>query len=160
VCETIRRTFRTLSSKVPETQRLGEWERDGRSLRKSSTREMDTIVQGVRRRGTDGIPSVSGKVSEKFRLAEPKRVDHVFRIGSTCQIRAHCSSSPKICKLLEKSVILKVSGSKRFYWRNPSVSYMVGQTVCLDESESIGVVEAVGLGDLEHGEGVRNRISG
>jgi len=50
---------------------------------------MDPIVQGDRRRGTDGIPSESGKLVEKFRLAESKRVDHVFRIGSTGQIRAH-----------------------------------------------------------------------
>jgi len=51
--------------------------------------------------------------------------------------------------LPEQSVILKVSGDpKRYYWRNPSVSYKVGETVCLDESESIGVVEAVGQADL------------
>ena len=44
---------------------------------------MDRIVQEVRRRDTDGIRGVSGKVSGKYRLAEWKRVDHVFRIGST-----------------------------------------------------------------------------
>jgi len=41
-----------------------------------------------------------------------------------------------------------VRGSKRYYWRNPSVSLKVGQTVCLDESESIGVVEAIVQADL------------
>ena len=74
---------------------------------------MDRIVQEVRRRDTDGIRGVSGKVSGKYRLAESKRVDHVFRIGSTGRIRAHCLSSPKSFKLPEQSVFLKVSGDRK-----------------------------------------------
>lgn len=73
---------------------------------------MERIVQEVRRRDTDGIPSVSD-VSGKFRLAESKRVDHVFRIGSTGRIRAHCLSSPKSSKLPKQSVVLKVSGDRK-----------------------------------------------
>jgi len=55
---------------------------------------------------------------------------------------------------------LKVLESKRLNFPNPSVSYKMRETVCLDESESIRVAEAVRLADLEHGEVVRNRLSG
>ena len=44
-------------------------------------------------------------------------------------------------------VFESVRGSKRFDRRNPCVSYKVGQTMRLEESESISVVEAVGLAD-------------
>ena len=61
----------------------------------------------------------------------------------------------------EESVYFRsVRGLKRFHWSNPSVSNKVRETVCLEESESIGLVEAERLADLEHGEVVRNGLSG